>query len=587
VWIAESDDLCEIDFLERIVPAFERESVLLSYGDIQYIDEDDTCSPGLDDYRKSTGYDIWNKPYREPAQLQFAGPFGIKNIIANVSGAVFRRPFLSKEFIEYLSGLKVCGDWIFYMNVARGGDIHYTPAAKSYFRQHRRNTSVTALKTRGYYEEHGKVAWNLRDFYGLDAPVLSTMKEKVRETCLYVFDGEQRLFSFDDAYDGAFAAPARMPRLNIMIASLGFYLGGGEIVPIHMANALHRHGHNVTFFALGHDGLPDEPGVREMLAPGIAVLRKGDIVRDPGLLHDYRFDIVNSHNIGIEYFFEELRQRGIALPKYVVTHHGSYEAATPADELLKAFAAFTDHWIYLAGKNLTPLERAGIDISRATKCANGLSLNEPTDAVTRADLGIADDAFVCVLASRALPEKGWSTALKAVEKLNARACSRPVHLLLLGDGPEYDRLGAQTLPSFVRLLGFRKDAPQFYRLADVGLLPTTYVGESFPLSLVECLLAGRPCIATDIGEIRNMLADDNGGYAGIVLPFLSKTDPVETLADAIARLCDDTAFHAACTASAVAVSGRYGIDNVVKHYENIFRQVCSPGRSTFLARTVL
>jgi glycosyltransferase involved in cell wall biosynthesis len=255
-------------------------------------------------------------------------------------------------------------------------------------------------------------------------------------------------------------------------------------------------------------------------------------------------------------------------------HHGSYEAATPADDLLREFAGFVDHWMYLTDKNLTPLEQVGIDVSKATKVPNGLSLANSASPMTRADFGLDDNDFVCVLASRALPEKGWSTAVKAVEKLNARPGGRPVRLLLIGDGPEYDRLKRRKRPqSFVKLLGFRKDAAQFYKLADVGLLPTSYAGESFPLSLVECLLAGRPCVATDIGEIRSMLTGEDGRCAGIVIPLQGNSDPVDTLAAAIARLCDNEAFHAECTQVARVVSIRYTIDNVAGRYEDVFARI--------------
>jgi glycosyltransferase involved in cell wall biosynthesis len=102
IWIAESDDLCQPDFLERIIPAFEKDSVLLGYGDIQYIDEVGAHRPELYNYRKSTGYDIWNASYREPAPVQFSGPFGIKNIIANVSARFSDAPSLSADFVQYL-----------------------------------------------------------------------------------------------------------------------------------------------------------------------------------------------------------------------------------------------------------------------------------------------------------------------------------------------------------------------------------------------------------------------------------------------------------------------------------------------------
>jgi glycosyltransferase involved in cell wall biosynthesis len=583
IWIAESDDLCEADFLERVVPSFERGSVQIAYGDIQYVDDTGIQYGGLDEYRRSTGSDIWGSAYCEPAPCHFSGPFGIKNIIANVSGAVFRRPSLSQAFVDYLSGFKICGDWIFYMNVTRGGDVSYVPEAKSYFRQHRSNTSVVALKTHRYYAEHGKVARYLKDFLRADGATLAALKSAVEGTYEYVFRDEEKPFPFDAAYDESYEAAASDPnipkRLNLLIASLGFYLGGGEIVPIHLANALYRSGHSVTFLALGWDQLDYEPGVREMLHPGIPVLTRKELTEDPDLLQKYNFDLINSHNIGVEYFFNELRRKGATLPKYVVTHHGGYEASTPARPILQEFASFVDHWMYIAEKNLVPLEQAGIDVSKATRILNGMHLETPEVPLTRASFGIGPDDFVCVLASRAIPEKGWQAAIEAVEQLNKGPAPRPVHLLLIGDGPEYQRLKAQSQSSHVTLLGYRKDAAQFYELADVGVLPSTYAGESFPLTLIESLLAGKPCIATDIGEISNMLRTDSGENAGIILPANCADDLVDQLAEAIRTLRDNSQIYDDCSRNARILATNYDMEAVAKKYEQTFRQVRSTADS--------
>ena len=579
IWIAESDDLCEPDFLERIVAGFARESVQIAYGDIQYVDDDGRQYGGLDDYRKSTGYDIWHAPYIEPAACHFSGPFGVKNIIANVSGAVFRRPSLAPAFVDFLSEFKVCGDWIFYMNITRGGDVCYVPAAKSYFRQHRKNTSVVALKTQEYYAEHGKVGRYLQDFLRADKGTLGALKKGVEGTYEYIFGGEERPFAFDAVYSQAFEknlpASIRTKPLNLLIASLGFYLGGGEIVPIHLANALYQAGHSITFLALGWDELDYESGVREMLHPGIPVLTRKELTEDPTLIEKYGFDVINSHNIGVEYFFNELRRKGVRLPKYVVTHHGGYEASTPARQTLNEFASFVDHWMYIAEKNLEPLRRAGIEVSGATKVVNAMRLDMQDFQATRDSLGIGPDDFLCVLASRAIPEKGWQLTIDAVAKLNREQPTRIVHLLLIGDGPEYQRLKSQSLPPNVTLLGYRKDAAQFYGLCDVGLLPSSYSGESFPLSLVECLLAGKPCIATDLGEISRILQTDDGRTAGVILPAVSGEDLLRALSEAIKALRDDKQLYEECRRNAEIVAKNYDVEAVARTYENTFRQICS------------
>lgn len=83
---------------------------------------------------------------------------------------------------------------------------------------------------------------------------------------------------------------------------------------------------------------------------------------------------------------------------------------------------------------------------------------------------------------------------------------RQLHLLLLGDGPMYEKLKNVALPN-VHVLGFQPNVRDYFMASDMGLLPSRFSGESFPLVLIECLLSGRPAIASDLGEIRNILTD--------------------------------------------------------------------------------
>ena len=52
------------------------------------------------------------------------------------------------------------------------------------------------------------------------------------------------------------------------------------------------------------------------------------------------------------------------------------------------------------------------------------------------------------------------------------------------------------------------------------MLPSTYPGESFPLCLLEAFAAHKPVIASNIGEISNMMTNSNG-TAGILLEIQS------------------------------------------------------------------
>ena len=111
-----------------------------------------------------------------------------------------------------------------------------------------------------------------------------------------------------------------------------------------------------------------------------------------------------------------------------------------------------------------------------------------------------------------MEEKGWAEAVEAI--IQARGlCDADIHLILLGDGPEYDRLLDNDLPQYIHLEGFKRNVRSYFATSQFGFLPSKFRGESFPLVIIECLQTGRPVLASDIGEVSYML-DSGDGLAG-------------------------------------------------------------------------
>ena len=576
ICIAESDDLVELDFIEKVTPAFEDEAVLLAYGDIQFMSAAGEVRKGVAGYHARTGYAQWNASYVKSAHEEFTGPFGIKNLIVNVSGAVFRKPTLTEGFVQALYEYKICGDWLFYMHVSRGGRISYVQDAKAYFRQHDSNTSVQSFTKDHYYREHHKIALELRRTYGTPEHVLRKNHAEVRNMydTFYPTDavgsdgGLQRLYDLEDVL-----AETKQP-LNILIGIFGFYVGGGELFPIFLANELKRQGHSVTVFALGHAEL-QSVDVRNNLRSDIPVLYGGPEGQTlVEVASTFGIDIINTHNFGFEW--HNRMNRADLKPTYVVTHHGSYETSVPPIknklEALRPIDDLVDHWIYIADKNLGPFRDVGIQQINVSKFPNGMPNRTHHDPVDLAEHAIESDAFTLVLASRALPEKGWRHACNAVISANELS-SRKIHLLLIGGGGEFDLLAKMDFPDTIHLLGYKNNVPAYYGAASCGLLPSFFKGESFPLSIIECLLAGKPFIASNVGEVEDMLTDDDGSVAGVVIP--PRTDPAgfeADLRDAILKLADDDEFYATARQVAARLAMRYDIENVAEKYIALFKR---------------
>jgi glycosyltransferase involved in cell wall biosynthesis len=190
--------------------------------------------------------------------------------------------------------------------------------------------------------------------------------------------------------------------------------------------------------------------------------------------------------------------------------------------------------------------------------------------VSRVALGIPEDAFVLCCVSRAIPEKGWEEAIEAVAR-SRDATGRDIRLVLVGDGVVHERLVRSEPPPFVCLAGLHMDSVGFYAMANAGIMLTTYRPESFPLTVVDCLFAGRPYIATDMGEIRNMLAVDSG-LAGEIIERVDGKVPVDGVARAISRFVLEPETYRSAVDRVPVAARRFTIEAVVRQYLALFER---------------
>ena len=127
---------------------------------------------------------------------------------------------------------------------------------------------------------------------------------------------------------------------------------------------------------------------------------------------------------------------------------------------------------------------------------------------------LPDGAFVALTVRRLFYRNGLDTLLDAAVELRDRD---RVHLVIGGSGPERDeiedRIRREGLHN-VRVVGFipDDDLPDYYRAADVFLLPTR-TAEGFGLVLMEAAAAASPRQPT---PARQAIIDD--GATGVLVP---------------------------------------------------------------------
>ena len=578
VWIAESDDFCDERFLEVLVRCFDDEAVLLAYAKSSFVDKNEV--PIRDDFQSYLSdlecAEKWNAPYVETAHNEVRDALGIKNTIPNASGVLFKRPIdmplLDDE--SWLS-MRVAGDWVFYLEIIRGGKIAYSTETTNFFRRYEGSAAEVTYKNEVYYREVGRASRTVATLYNVPLAVL----EQSRRTYQIVYEnkvgGSHEEFVL--WYDYPSVLKARERRLpNVMVSTMGFFPGGAEILPIRLANEFKRQGLSVLLLNAGLN--PREDGVRRMLRNDVPVVETSSVEDVKVIIHDFGVEALNTHQWHIQKYplqvpgvFDELRGHVASL--HGMIEHGDAFGVT-MNQLRKADQNVTT-WVYTAEKNLVPFSRFGLydpSSSRFVKMPNGMQPPRVVP-VPRANMGIPEDAFVLCCVSRAIPDKGWAETILAVER--ARTLSgRDIRLILVGNGPVYDEYCRGGVPDFVYLAGFSENSVGHYAAADMGIMLTKFKSESFPLTIVDCLFAGKPYIASDVGDIRNMLTvSDSESVAGDVIELENWVVPIETAAHVVAAFSVNKKKYEAALALVSNVAHRYRIDVVASQYVRLFEAI--------------
>ena len=140
-----------------------------------------------------------------------------------------------------------------------------------------------------------------------------------------------------------------------------------------------------------------------------------------------------------------------------------------------------------------------------------------------------DGAQLLLAAGRLVPEKDFSTLLKAFDIVRAQ---KNIRLIVLGDGPLKNALANQLsqsrYPEDVDLFGYTDNVLGFMKSVDLFVLSSQK--EAFGNVLIEALSCGIPCVATDCDSKgpRDIMDGGNPSY-GVLCP---PNNPIE-LAKAI------------------------------------------------------
>lgn len=568
IWIAESDDYCDENFLAELVPAFADESVQLAFARSDFVQDGEKIF-STEQYLADLENFNWSKSFSMTAANFVTNGMAIKNVIPNVSSVVFKKPTeIHEEIAELWKDMKLCGDWLFYLDLMKGGCIYYTPTTTNFYRVHKKSTSLKIQKEPRYYLEHEKIAKFIAQNYFVTAEAHEKHFKQLEEHFFSYYGGKdinelKKYFSVEKILQ-----EKRKP--NILMCVFSMSIGGGETFPLFLANELGRKNFPVT--VLDFQMSEDLPGIRKNLKSDLPFIRIKETLGLLQIVEQFKIDIAHSHHGSIDEAVSYISTEKKEL-HHVVTLHGMYEATEQPhlNNLLQKVQKCVDAFVYITEKNLQPFRDFGWEPDeKFCKIGNGLELS-PINPIPRSELNIPENSFVCCVVSRAIPEKGWQAAVDAVTLANKKS-SRRIDLVLVGAGVMYDKLKNNS-PEFVHLVGFKSNVRDYLAAADLGLLPSEFSGESFPLLIIDSLFSGRPVVSSNLGESAEMLKNSAGESAGIVFDLENGKVPVEKLSEILITLTNDKKEYEKILEKVPSAAEKFLIGTVTEKYLKVYKKV--------------
>lgn len=540
LWIAEADDFADKDFLAQLMPAFAEADVNIAYCQPIWVDE--RSQPYHDytyqDYMRDLSPTRWLSNYVESGQYEVSHYLGVRNTIPNVSGVVFRKQALQGLDETFLLQFRYAGDWYVYLQALRSGQLFYSAKPMNFHRRHRRSTIADANGNAPFFAEARNIYQYIAENFHINANTIVKMERNLSAEKNAGQVAEQNRQFFDDLKAKVLSSIQQRERLKILIILSEFKIGGGEITGLRLANYLART-HEVYLYAAKKDS---SPSFLAMISPSVQVIQEEDALIH--LIHTQNLDFVNSHIWwGDKFTYSLLKDNNIY---WILSMHGCYEMLVENPQVDPDFQALykpiierANHITYDTKRNLRILDylHNPAAFSKTRQIYHGYERKMPEQKITHEMLGLKPDTFVFVFAGRGIREKGWEEAIQSA--LTLRKDGLNLVLLMFGDSDYVQDLKKRYWEDdVVRFMGETSNLAGYLAIADCGILPTYFVSESQPLTVIEFLAAGLPVISTDIGEIKTML-EMGDISAGIALPLVGGKVSESLLRDAMRKLLQD------------------------------------------------
>ncbi len=362
-------------------------------------------------------------------------------------------------------------------------------------------------------------------------------------------------------------------------------IGGGQMHVLLLAKCLQRDGFEVKIATEARGWLVDEALKLAIPVCAIAISNKPTwqsfyAIRQ--LLDVQKFDVVHTHG-GTAGFWGRLVAASLKKrPLIIHTYHGLHYLNIPglgtkaiAQKLKRVIFQKIDQFLLNYTNQIICVCNSDYEKAIAVKVAtpsktsivyNGIEIDQfskPLDrAIARKIFDIAPNEFVFGNVGRLHEQKGHKYLLEAFAKVSDRS-----RLLIIGDGDlrdELDMLADQLqISDRITFLGARSDIYEFLSAIDVFVMPSLWEGQ--PIALLEALAMTKPCIATAVDGIPEIIVNGVNGY-------LVKPKDIEELGKTmnLAIKHPDKLQNVAISSS---ISEKFSAQIMAEAISNIYREI--------------
>mgnify|MGYP003311065471 CR=1 FL=1 len=341
--------------------------------------------------------------------------------------------------------------------------------------------------------------------------------------------------------------------------------GGAEKLMVDLLPRLKSMGHEVDLCVF--DGIKT-PFYQELENTGIKIIP----LRQNGSVYDLRnvfalipiiknYDVVHTHNTACQMY---VAFANVFVRKRIVTTEHSTSNRRRNYPILK----WIDKWVYrqyetivtvsdIAGQNIE--DYIGDNSLPIKTILNGIDVQKYRHAAPCRELVEAyKDCFLGIMVAGFRYEKDHVTAIKAYSYMPEH-----YHLLLVGDGEKRAECEALVkslgLQDRIHFLGIRLDVPNLLKAADVVIMSSHR--EGFGLSVVEGMAAEKPCIASDVEGLHDIVC----GYG-----FLFAHENASELSAAIIKFCNDQECAKEVAARCLERAMQFDIEKMLESYNQIY-----------------